>query len=237
MSGKGDLNLMKELATDMVMQQAMKDKLEQHEKEESQNQQQETREAKGPEEENDPDFDDDFQDEQAEEIMRKMMEQRVQRHSDHGPNKKGRNNEGVGEYIEVDEDKFFLYTTRDKFVTCHFYHNDFKRCKIIDSHLQTIAYSHPECKFIKVNVEKAPFLVKKLGIQVLPTIICFVDGKSLDRVVGFEDLGAKDEFATVVLTRRLAQASVVDLKDDEQVKIINKKKRLEVRGEESSEED
>ncbi len=212
MSGKGDMNLMKELATDMVMQQAMKDKLDQH-------------------------FDEDFQDDQAEEIMRKMMEQRVQKYSDHGPSRKTRNNEGVGEYIEVDEDKFFLYTTRDKFVTCHFYHNDFKRCKIIDSHLQTIAYSHPECKFIKLNVEKAPFLVKKLAVQVLPTIICFIDGKSLDRVVGFEDLGGKDEFATVVLTRRLAQANVVDLHRDEQVKIINKKKRLEVRGEESSEED
>lgn len=143
----------------------------------------------------------------------------------------------AGEYIEVDEEKFFLYTTRDKYVVCHFFHNDFKRCKIIDNHLAQISYSHPECKFISVNVEKAPFLVKKLQVQMLPTIVLFIEGKTVDRIVGFEELGGSDEFKTPVLTRRLAQSKVVVLKPDEEFKMITKKKRNVVAGEESSEDD
>jgi hypothetical protein len=36
----------------------------------------------------------------------------------------------------------------------------------------------------------------------LPTIVCFIDGVARDRVVGFEELGANDEFKTIELTRR-----------------------------------
>ncbi len=139
--------------------------------------------------------------------------------------------------MEVDEEKFFVYTTNDKYVVCHFYHNDFKRCAIIDAHLSKIAYDHPECKFIKVNVEKAPFLVKKLQVQTLPTIVMFVDGKTIDRLTGFEDLGGSDEFKTPVLTRRLAQSNVVILKPDEEFKITTKAKKPVVRGEESDSDD
>ena len=120
---------------------------------------------------------------------------------------------------------------------CHFFHNDFKRCKIIDSHISQIAYSHPECKFISVNVEKAPFLIKKLQVQMLPTLIAFIEGKTIDRIVGFEELGGTDEFKTPVLTRRLAQSKVLVLKEDEEFKMVTKKKRNVIAGEESSEED
>jgi thioredoxin-like negative regulator of GroEL len=53
-----------------------------------------------------------------------------------------------------------------------------------------------------LNAEKAPFFIQKLAIRTLPTIVCFIDGVARDRVVGFEDLGGKDEFDTIVLTRR-----------------------------------
>jgi hypothetical protein len=43
----------------------------------------------------------------------------------------------------------------------------------------------------------------------LPTVILFKDGKAFDRIVGFEDLGMKDDFATITLTRRLVKAKMV----------------------------
>ena len=46
-------------------------------------------------------------------------------------------------------------------------------------------------------------------MQVLPTIICFIDGVAVDRVVGFEDLGAKDDFPMISLTRRLIRSGVL----------------------------
>ena len=54
--------------------------------------------------------------------------------------------------------------TGSKFVLCHFYHQDFERCKIVDMHLRKIAAIHPEAKFVMLNAEKAPFFIKKLQI-------------------------------------------------------------------------
>jgi thioredoxin-like negative regulator of GroEL len=43
-------------------------------------------------------------------------------------------------------------------------------------HLSKIAINHGETKFAKLNAEKAPFFITKLGVKVLPTICCFIDG-------------------------------------------------------------
>jgi thioredoxin-like negative regulator of GroEL len=55
-----------------------------------------------------------------------------------------------------------------------------------------------------VDVEKAPFLVERLKITVLPCVISFNKGISVDRIVGFEELGNTDNFATAALEFRLA---------------------------------
>jgi len=44
---------------------------------------------------------------------------------------------------------------------------------------------------------------------VLPTIICFVDGIAVDRVVGFEDMGNRDDFPQIALTRRLIKSGAL----------------------------
>jgi thioredoxin-like negative regulator of GroEL len=61
-----------------------------------------------------------------------------------------------------------------------------------------------------MNVENAPFLVTKLKIQVLPCVLAFVDGVSVDRIVGFEGLGyTQDTFTTKDLEGRLLASGVV----------------------------
>lgn len=61
-----------------------------------------------------------------------------------------------------------------------------------------------------MNVENAPFLVTKLKVQVLPCVLAFVDGKSVDRIVGFEGLGyTQDTFTTKDLEARLLASGVV----------------------------
>ncbi len=50
----------------------------------------------------------------------------------------------------------------------------------------------------------------------LPTIICFIDGVAKDRIVGFEELGGKDEFKTLVLTRRLVKSKVIQPRNKEE---------------------
>jgi hypothetical protein len=43
---------------------------------------------------------------------------------------------GHGSYEEIREEKEFLQlTTKTKRVVCHFFHEDFTRCRIVDKHL------------------------------------------------------------------------------------------------------
>jgi hypothetical protein len=75
-------------------------------------------------------------------------------------------------------------------------------------------------------VENVPFLVEKLGLKVLPCVICFVKGVSKDRhvqllavygfsfdfasrIVGFEELGNADSFSTATLELRLLHTGLV----------------------------
>ena len=61
-----------------------------------------------------------------------------------------------------------------------------------------------------MNVENAPFLVTKLKIQVLPCVLSFIDGVSVDRIVGFDGLGyTPDNFTTKDLEARLLASGVV----------------------------
>jgi thioredoxin-like negative regulator of GroEL len=61
-----------------------------------------------------------------------------------------------------------------------------------------------------MNVENAPFLVTKLKIQVLPCVLAFVNGTSVDRIVGFEGLGyTQDTFVTKDLENRLLNSGVI----------------------------
>lgn len=141
--------------------------------------------------------------------MRDFRERRMQQMKNVYQEKQENLIKGHGKYTEITEEEFLPNVTGSKFVLCHFYHQDFERCKIVDMHLRKISATHTEAKFVYLNAEKAPFFIKKLQIQVLPTIICFIDGIAVDRVVGFEDMGNKDDFPTLALTRRLIKSGVL----------------------------
>jgi len=115
-----------------------------------------------------------------------------------------------GVYSEITNEKDFLnITTKTPFVIIHFYHPTFQRCQIVDKHLQSLAKKHFGTKFAKISVEIAPFFIQKLKVQVLPCIIMFVDGVAMDRIVGFDELGGKDDFKEGVLEKRLAKCGVI----------------------------
>ncbi|KAG7253566.1 hypothetical protein CRUP_017679, partial [Coryphaenoides rupestris] len=108
------------------------------------------------------------------------------------------------------EKDFFGEVKESKNVICHFYRDSTFRCKIVDKHLAILAKKHVETKFIKLNVEKAPFLSERLRIKVIPTLVLLVDGKTKDYVVGFSDLGNTDNFPTEMLEWRLGCSDVIN---------------------------
>lgn len=69
-----------------------------------------------------------------------------------------------------------------------------------------MAPKYPHTLFLRASVADIPFLVGKLGIQVLPCVYVFVDGRGTDRLIGFEDLGHNDNFTTAALEFRLKQS-------------------------------
>eukprot|EP00743_Colponemidia_sp_Colp-15_P001484 GILK01001623.1.p1 GENE.GILK01001623.1~~GILK01001623.1.p1 ORF type:complete len:248 (-),score=56.66 GILK01001623.1:84-782(-) len=152
--------------------------------------------------------DDDLLDDDDPEI-RRLRDQRIaemkQLHSRRVENM----SRGHGQYLEIDESEFLKEVTSSELVVCHFYHREFERCRIVDKHLALIAPNHIDTKFIKINADKAPFFVTKLAIKMLPTIVIFQGGVAVDRIVGFDELGARDDFSTAVMAKRLADSGVI----------------------------
>jgi len=156
--------------------------------------------------------DDDFDDFDNDPALASIQEKRLAEMKARAVQERVFQAQGHGEYREIVEEDFLKEVCGSENVVVHFYHNEFIRCKVVDKHMRIIAPKHKGCKFLHLNAEKAPFFVAKLHIQMLPTIVVFKDGIAQDRLMGFEDLGGKDEFRTEVLEHWLSKAGCVKLK-------------------------
>eukprot|EP00696_Hemimastix_kukwesjijk_P012458 gnl/Hemi2/25624_TR8613_c0_g1_i1.p1 gnl/Hemi2/25624_TR8613_c0_g1~~gnl/Hemi2/25624_TR8613_c0_g1_i1.p1 ORF type:complete len:242 (-),score=87.24 gnl/Hemi2/25624_TR8613_c0_g1_i1:76-801(-) len=165
------------------------------------------REAEEAEKQNDSDSDSEFLDDpELDNLRAARLEQLKAEYRERAQNL----SKGHGQYKEIVEEEFLKEVTGSKFVACHFYHRDFERCKIIDMHLGRIAQKYLKVKFIKLDSEKSPFFSAKLAIRVLPTIVFFIDGKAVDRMVGFDEMAGSDEFPTALLEQRIQVAGLID---------------------------
>ncbi|EIE19701.1 thioredoxin-like protein [Coccomyxa subellipsoidea C-169] len=120
---------------------------------------------------------------------------------------------GHGEYREIfGEKEFFSEMKGEERMVCHFFRENWP-CKVMDKHLQLLAQRHLETKFVKIHAEKSPFLVEKLKVWMLPTLALIKREKTVDYVVGFGDLGGKDDFSTEMLAARLAAHGLINEPD------------------------
>ncbi|KAL9284751.1 putative Thioredoxin-like superfamily [Arabidopsis thaliana] len=123
--------------------------------------------------------------------------------------------QGHGEYREVSEGDFLGEVTRSEKVICHFYHKEFYRCKIMDKHLKTLAPRHVDTKFIKMDAELGLYVFKLTKTRMLKSFF-FSKGIAMDRLVGFQDLGAKDDFSTTKLENLLVKKGMLSEKRKEE---------------------
>ncbi|CAF1434544.1 unnamed protein product [Adineta steineri] len=122
---------------------------------------------------------------------------------------------GHGEYEDLPSEKeLFDITKKSERIVCHFYRESTMRCKIVDKHLEALARKHIEAKFVKLSVDRAPFITERLNIKTLPTIALLIDNIVKDKIIGFTDLGNHDDFSTDVLEWRLGVGGVIDYKGD-----------------------
>lgn len=117
---------------------------------------------------------------------------------------------GHGEYRELPEEKmFFPEVKKSKRCVVHFARDATFRCKIVDKHLAILAAKHIETKFLRVDAEKAPFLVERLRVMMLPTIVLIKDGRTDHAIIGFDELGGADDFPTETLESLLLSHEVL----------------------------
>jgi len=140
-----------------------------------------------------------------------LREARIQQLSLDLKRSKQQRSQGFGSYPQLKDEKALMETTTaTKYCVVHFFKPDFNRCRIMDEHLAALAPVHLETRFLRIDVEHAPFLVEKLKVRVLPCVVAFMGGVGVDRVVGFEGLGySEDTFKTRDLEVRLIAAGVL----------------------------
>ena len=118
---------------------------------------------------------------------------------------------GHGRYSELTDTKeFFQAAKKSARMIVHFYRGTTPRCEIVDAHFEKLAHRHVECRFVKLNAEKNPFLVEKFGIILLPTMVLIKDGKTDHAIHGFDEFGGTDDFSTDVVAYVLAAHGMVN---------------------------
>lgn len=58
-------------------------------------------------------------------------------------------------------------------------------CKMVAPILEDLESEMIDIKFVKVDVDESPLVANQYGIQSIPTLKVFKDGKVVDTVVGF----------------------------------------------------
>jgi hypothetical protein len=138
---------------------------------------------------------------------------------------------GHGTYVELNESTqtsddvaktFFDITKQSERVVVHFHRPSTRTCQVVHAHLEKLASLHLETKFCKINVEAceegingASFLVQKLGIVVLPTLVLIQNRKVVHHLHGFDELGGTEDFSTNTLAYVLGAHGVLNARDDE----------------------
>jgi hypothetical protein len=104
----------------------------------------------------------------------------------------------------------------------HFYRGVTPRCQIVDAHLQKLAPKHLEARFVKIDAEKSPYLVEKLGIIIMPTVVLIKDGKTDHSIRGFDEMGGVDDFSTTDFEYVLSQHGMINF-DGDRAEEINRR--------------
>eukprot|EP00126_Sphaerothecum_destruens_P013631 Sdes_comp23330_c0_seq1m21600 len=138
--------------------------------------------------------------------LESIRKNRIEQLKKQAKNRENWKSQGHGKYTEIDgEREFFNVSKQSSHAVYHFYRNSTWRCKILDRHLFELAEKHLECRFVKINAEKSPFLCERLKITVLPTLILVKDGLTCGKIIGFDSLGGNDNFKTFVLAKQLSE--------------------------------
>ena len=121
---------------------------------------------------------------------------------------------GHGMYEQISDVKeYFEAAKSSERVVVHFGRATTERCATADAHLSNLAKQHFETRFIKVDVEKLPWLAEQFNIMMLPTIQLIEGGKTFHSIIGFDEFGGSDTFPTERVESVLTHYGMLNDKD------------------------
>eukprot|EP00746_Dinoflagellata_sp_MGD_P160601 gnl/MRDRNA2_/MRDRNA2_87445_c0_seq1.p1 gnl/MRDRNA2_/MRDRNA2_87445_c0~~gnl/MRDRNA2_/MRDRNA2_87445_c0_seq1.p1 ORF type:complete len:213 (-),score=57.46 gnl/MRDRNA2_/MRDRNA2_87445_c0_seq1:234-794(-) len=141
-----------------------------------------------------------------EEIRRKRLEQMKSTYS----RKNKMLAQGHGEYSLIDEKDFFDAAKKSDYIVVHFYRPSTWRCEILDRHMKQLAVKHWGTRFVKIDAEKSRYLVERLRIWCMPSLVLCKHGKTEKTIAGFDEFGGGDEFTTEMMEKVLAEYGVIE---------------------------
>lgn len=113
---------------------------------------------------------------------------------------------GEGQHGVDSAKEFFDASKESARMVVHFHRSSTRICDIFHAHLEKLAAKHLETRFVKINVDQvsedgangsgAAYLVEKLGIIIMPTILIVRDRKAVHHIRGFDELGGSEDFST-----------------------------------------
>eukprot|EP00929_Paragymnodinium_shiwhaense_P104130 TRINITY_DN6818_c0_g1_i1.p2 TRINITY_DN6818_c0_g1~~TRINITY_DN6818_c0_g1_i1.p2 ORF type:complete len:185 (+),score=62.51 TRINITY_DN6818_c0_g1_i1:213-767(+) len=116
---------------------------------------------------------------------------------------------GHGEYTLIEEKEFFDVAKKSERIVVHFWRESTWRCEVMDKHLRALCQKHWGTRFVKIHAEKAPYLVDKLNIWCLPSVVLCKDGKTDHTIVGFSEFKTGDEATTEEVEELLARWGMI----------------------------
>jgi len=167
--------LLNDIAFGLVKDKVIEDKMKEYQMTEQQKEDMSKKESKGKQkinigqeeqEENPEEIDLDEVDSEEERIMQKHIQARMDEAEKNREAVKAKLARKYGEYRDIVETEFLDTMIKNPKVVCHFYHDQFERCKIMDKHLKQISDLHPETLFVRINADKTPFFTVKLNVKV-----------------------------------------------------------------------
>ena len=149
-----DTPLLNEIAFDLVKDKVIEDQMKEYKMTEEQQEKITKNDVKKSNNGNDEEEDDEEFgeiDSEEERIMNKQINQRLEQQEKKIEAEKARLARKYGEIIDIVETEFLDTMIKNEKVVCHFYHDQFERCKIMDKHFREMANLHPETLFVKIN--------------------------------------------------------------------------------------
>ncbi len=86
---------------------------------------------------------------------------------------------------------------------CLFYTKTGKWTQPLQEHLTLIARKHLECKLLSIEAEAAPFLIERLDLWMMPTLVLAKDNKVSTKLHGLDWVAPDGKIDTQVLEQKL----------------------------------